>query len=108
MPSYNRPTYKDLTKKEKDFVRQRAEGKCEICGTTENCDCHHMIPRRILEMLCPEKQNDPSILVYACKQCHKDLDNDNKRLIKLYKQIESKEKNHQVTLWDLLEGNYYE
>ena len=104
MPSYDRETYKDIPAKTKGEVKFRARCRCEVCGAVgDGFACHHLIPRVILEQLCPEQQNDSSILIYVCKECHHKLDMYNKKLIKLYKHIQEQDAiKDQITIFDII------
>jgi hypothetical protein len=101
MPSSDRDTYKNYSLKQKMDIRKRAQNRCEVCGTTlGQMSCHHLVPRRILEEICPEKMNDPCLSIYVCHYCHAKLDHANLRIINLYKQIN--ENANQMTIFDLL------
>lgn len=101
MPSSDRDTYKNYTPKQKEAIKLRARERCEVCGTTEGqFSCHHLVPRRILEDICPEKMNEPYLSIYVCHYCHAKLDQGNLRVINLYKQIN--EDKDQITIFDIL------
>ena len=101
MPSSDRDTYKNYTLRQKMDIRKRAQNRCEVCGTTVGqFSCHHLVPRRILEDICPEKMNDPYLSIYVCSYCHAKLDHANLRVINLYKMIN--ENKDQMTIFDIL------
>ena len=101
MPSSDRDTYKNYTPKQKEGIRLRARERCEVCGTdVGQFSCHHLVPRRILEDICPEKMNEPYLSIYVCSVCHAKLDQANLRVINLYKMIN--EDKDQITIFDIL------
>ena len=101
MPSSDRDTYKNYTPKQKEAIRQRAHDCCEVCGTPiGQFSCHHLVPRRILEDICPEKMNEPYLSIYVCHTCHAKLDQANLRIINLYKMIN--EYKDQISIFDIL------
>lgn len=51
----------------RNSVKDRANGRCEVCGKVSNLELHHMKP----VCLHPELGNDPSNLKALCPACHK-------------------------------------
>lgn len=113
MPSTSRNTFVETPSSVKRIIFERANYKCELCNISPvfnryvNLEVHHIVPRRILEQLCPDTQNDPQILICVCQECHKSLDNANKSQIKAYvKANTEKIKNKsQISIYDIMEGN---
>ena len=111
MPSTSRSTFVETPASVKRLVFERANYKCEICKMSPslnryvNLEVHHIVPRRILEQLCPDAQNDPSILICVCQECHKMLDYANKTQINAYVKVntEQVEKSSQISIFDNLE-----
>lgn len=110
MPSSDRPTYVATPKYVKEIVIRRAAHHCEACGKyNEDLEVHHIIPRCILELLSPAKQNDPAILAALCpgnSGCHEKYDMINKEQIRLFKSVNkgTKEPADQITIDDILNG----
>lgn len=113
MPSTSRTTFVETPASVKRLVFERANYKCELCKMSPalnhyvNLEVHHIVPRRILEQLCPDAQNDPSILICVCQECHKYLDYANKPQIKAYVKANDKQikKIAQISIFEILEGD---
>ena len=60
-------------------VRERDNGVCQVCETTDfywkNPDIHHITPERYWKDEEHEKMNHPRNLVSLCKLCHRNLEN---------------------------------
>ena len=112
MPSTSRSTFVETSASVKRIVFERAHYKCEMCNITPvlnhyvNLEVHHIVPRRILEQLCPDVQNEPSILICVCQECHKKLDKANKPQIKAYVKTNDTQikKIVQISIFDIMEG----
>lgn len=54
-------------KKKRREIQELYNYKCGLCGSSENCQAHHIIPIAIL----PELKLDNSNLILLCEHCHK-------------------------------------
>ena len=48
------------------LICRKKRGKCELCGSTENLNCHHLIDRTRVNL-----RFDPTNLICLCSNCHK-------------------------------------
>ncbi|MFO0703529.1 MAG: HNH endonuclease signature motif containing protein [Patescibacteria group bacterium] len=52
----------------KNIIRKRADYKCEVCGSTTNCQCHHIFPESL------GGRQEPVNGVLLCESCHERAD----------------------------------
>ncbi|MEZ4504712.1 MAG: HNH endonuclease [Thermomicrobiales bacterium] len=50
------------------LVQERDGYRCTICGSREQLEVHHIVPRRL------GGSNDPENLVTVCAACHRRMD----------------------------------
>lgn len=66
---YSPEAYRANWEHTKKIVRERAGGKCELCGNVHGTmDVHHLIPIRTRQSI--EIINHPDNLQYLCRPCH--------------------------------------
>lgn len=53
-------------KKKRKEIKALYGGKCAICGSTENCQTHHIVPMAVV----PELKLDNDNLILLCNKCH--------------------------------------
>lgn len=54
-------------KKKRSEIKQLYNNHCAVCGSTENCEAHHIISLSVL----PQLRLDNDNLILLCSHCHK-------------------------------------
>ena len=54
-------------KRKRAEIKELYNGKCANCGSTENCEAHHIISLAVL----PQLKLDNDNIVLLCSGCHK-------------------------------------
>jgi len=61
-----RNSYQNHLKKNRDIIKNRDNNECQLCGSTDNLQPHHILPRsKYPELAC----NNDNIIT-LCKTCH--------------------------------------
>lgn len=74
----------EYTKSLRDYIRERDDGRCQICGG-EGDQVHHVIPRGRFyrKWYTIDSMHDERNLMYVCWRCHRKATRDNAFLEKL-------------------------
>ncbi len=55
------------SKQAKEIALELADNRCEICGSEDNLECHHIIPVKVS----PVESFDVDNIIILCDSCHK-------------------------------------